>query len=298
MSVIKRKFYFYKCGISQGKYPTVASALSACKNGQIEITPVIIGNGDYTAHLQSIMDTSADGREMIRGIVKKFDIDHTPKVGVVGEIETDLVALAENQWLIHNSHFLLDCRNDVLLYHQGIHAVSSSHFAMYLTSICRQKIELIDALDEDAYRNLRDKKLPLKKLMLRVAMPTNLEMIKSEFSELGGLAGMGGHSMKIEISGNMRKADENRKYLNINAVDIINKYRRLKKEEEYDISGTVEFEGFKPVDIFADRLCVEKPIKLEGIDAKTPDDIAIFESMKDIMIMKTEEIDRIFGSYE
>ena len=296
MSTINCKFYFLKGEIGRGTYPTVASALDACIKGNVNSVPMIVG--DYKVQLEHLAYASVNHRKMIYGIVKKFDINHTPKVGIVGQTQTTSVNLAKNQWLIHNSHFLLDCRNDVLLYHKGRQAVPDHHYAKYLQNVCGQTIAFHDVLDKEAYRKLHDRHLKMKKVSLRYAIPTNINMADANLPELEGISGMGGHSAKLEIRGDARKVDQSRRHLSDKIMPFLQAFAIFCKEGEQEAGGIVEFEGCKPVDLIADRLCVEKSIQVDRTDDKSPDDNIVLDAMKDIMVEKTEDIDEIFGSYE
>ncbi|MBS0224738.1 MAG: hypothetical protein JSS25_00135 [Proteobacteria bacterium] len=142
------------------------------------------------------------------GQFRKFRQSDLPLVGAPGE-EGEELDIAENAGLIEKNFFLVIPAYDVILWQSNQHASSVNHFARLLQELIGTRVTADPIIMPEALQRILAGGLELKKVMLRIARPTNPDLFQgTPFSReiLEVLSGGGGDSLFVQSAINGRLA--------------------------------------------------------------------------------------------
>ena len=250
-----------------------------------------------------------DNGNIVCGIMRKFR-DDSPIFGKIDEAKERFPNMDSDEYWVEKIHFLYDRRWQILLCQNNNTGVSHNVFSDYMSRIADFPMILASVFTKRAYEIfLNESELELEKVEFKMARPTCVAMIKkakNQFSEgvMSVLDASGGKFVKMELSGNMRKAGDDEKLLDKEFVPFV----RILRDSLTDSQdrGKVKFRDSKSglpqvVDLINDKFkATLRPNEVQSVienqgNKKYVNSDKLYDIMRQKMKDSELELEEIFG---
>lgn len=151
----------------------------------------------------------------LRGEFAKIRQHDIPHAGAPGGAERDL-DLAEDEGLVEKNFFHYYPERQLLLYQKQGMGSSVTRLGKYLSQCCGETLAFDPLLQPDPMRRLMRGSVHARVLSIRLARPTNPAMYPADdwnHHLMAVLAGAGAMTLSLEVRGDGRTADPDRRFL-------------------------------------------------------------------------------------
>ena len=291
----EQKFHFYRLNSLEAS-KSLSDFLTNCVMRDENPAHKISDDGYIQIQELNFADTQRD--QMVHGIVKKFNPKATsPVIGKIGKGNERPVPMTDDEGLVEKTFFLYNLAHGILLHHSNRGGTSAKKLGQYLEVLCDAQFGFDPVLTHSGYKLVREGKMSIKKLVLKVARPTSVAQIKNADDKWANnqmqiLDHIGGYHLYMEVKGNFRGRED--KFLSPTAWSFLHSFMGMFGDKDGGNVVLVDEDNIEhPIDLVADRLIDAAHVPMRG---KYPESEAMFREMRRIMLAAKPELDLIFGN--
>lgn len=248
---------------------------------------------DINSYIREICDLRDENDPMgVSGVLRKFRTDNLPGVGSPGGLEEQL-KLADGKGLIEKNHFRFFARQNVIGWQRNHNANSPMLFAKLLGRLWKTNVELNVLLVADPVKRVRDGTGLIRRLSLTVAKPKHGDFTpESEFSEnvFNLLDATGGMSIHLTINATTDNPMNHGlvgRVVRAGMAEIASSAEPTVAKIDVD-----DEDGFRPIDLIADRIV---SIQLIEFDGSAPTRLDMVKAIRDGRRERLHDINAYLG---
>lgn len=265
--------------------------------GDGEVCPVLSVRGsDY--ELKNLELTPS--RNLLKGVFAKFRHDALPHAGVPNGAEREL-ELNEGEGLIEKNHFVLHRRWNVLVWQRNGHAARIERFGDYLSDMLGDTVTFNPVLQPNAIQKLLRADLSVRKVQLKVARPTNLDLfprpndgaLSSHVAQL--MANTNAMNIELNLRGDGRSSNHQRRFLSDRLKGAVHELFGSLPVEKAKVQLEDENGVQDVVDLIAQRISSKQIVEMDD-DGRYPELRSMFVALAAAWDEQRDSLQGVFGN--
>lgn len=270
--------------------PTVWAILTKLATSSPVPCFVVGANGFEVRRLR----LNADGKS-VHGEFAKIRQGEIPHAGAPGGTEREL-ELEPDEGLVEKNFFYYFQERRLLLFQKNGNASTAARFASYLSFCCEESVSFNPVLQPDPLRRLLRGEVHARRIKLGLARPTNPGIIPSDIwsqEVLGVLQKAGGFSMALEIRGDGRSRDPEKRLLSDRIKSSVAELLDLGPLRSAVVT-VADDDGAEVgvIDLVKDRLSSLQPVDKVG-RYFVPE--SMYKALRMALEEKSSQLDEVFG---